>query len=131
MAVVKVKLTKDLIKLISNIRFCQYKPIKDDDERQEIYYGIDINSLYGGDFLFEDMSFILGIYDKHIIGTEEDAEGPDFHKEDKYYMWELHSYILDNLQNIEEIVHQFVGQGGLKEGTYTCKSNEHIWIYKE
>ena len=34
MAVVKVKLTKDLIKLISNIRFCQYKPIKDDDERQ-------------------------------------------------------------------------------------------------
>ena len=50
-----------LIKLISNIRFCQYKPIKDDDERQEIYYGIDINSLYGGDFLFEDMSFSTGL----------------------------------------------------------------------
>lgn len=131
MEYIKVKLTNDLIKLISNIKFLEYRPIRENDIRQEIYYGIDINSLYGGDFLFEDISFILGIYDRHIIGSEENAEGPDFPKKDKDYMWELHCYILDNLEYIEEIVHQFVVKGGIKEGTYVRKKNEYIWKYEE
>lgn len=130
MAKISLTLTKDMLSLISNIRFVQYEPIKEEDVRHEVYYGIDLNSLYGGNYLFEDISYILGIYDKHIDGTEENAEGPDFPNDVKDYMWGLHTTILDNLQNIEELVHQYSFKGGLTEGTYTCKSNEHIWIKK-
>ena len=47
------------------------------------------------------------------------------------HLMDLDAYITDNILNIEEIVHQFATEGGLKPGIYTCKDNEHIWSYKE
>lgn len=129
MAVLTVKLTDDMLKAISHINFVQF-PVQESWENQEnVTWGIDINSLYGGSFLFEDLSYILGIYDKRIEGTENEALGPRFPKEVEDYMYDLHSYILEHLQDIEEIVHQFCADGGLKAGTYKAKSNERIWKY--
>lgn len=128
MATIKVTLTKDHLSLISNIRFTEKPEYKESVEKQE--WGIDFNSLYGGSFLLEDISYILGRYDEHISGTEDDFMGPRFDDETEGYMLSLHSYILDNIEYVEELVHQFCNKGGLKEGTYSCKSNQRIWRFE-
>jgi len=132
MVVLKISLTEDMLKLISNIRFQEVpQALQDDDEREMVTYGVDYGSLYGGNFVFEDISFILGRYDEHIPGTEEDALGAKFPKEFEDYMWEMHSYILEHIDCIEELVHQFCNKGGLQPGVYVAKPNEHIWKRKD
>lgn len=125
MATIKIKLTKDLLSLISNFRFQEYKEIKDD--QMEANYGLDLNNLYGGSYLLEDISYIIGKYDEHIPGTEENAMGPSFPIELEEYMYGMHAYIIDNLEYIEDLVHQFVAKGGLTEGEYKCRDYERIW----
>jgi hypothetical protein len=46
-------------------------------------------------------------------------------------MWETHSYIVEHIRDIEDLVHQFVNKGGLKPGKYVSKSNERIWKFVE
>lgn len=128
MASLKVNLTEDLLKLISNIRFQNVPdPIQDDDDRQVINYAIDYNSLFGGNFLCEDVSMILGRYDEHIEGTEEDPLGVKFPVEVENYFWSLYTFIIDNIEYIEELVHQFTTKGGLTPGVYIAKDYSHIW----
>ena len=131
MATLKITLTEDVLKLVSNIRFKEYTKYEEDDQRDHIGYEIDLNSLYGGDFVLEDISFILGMYDRHIVDTEEDFDGPKFNEDDTKYMYELHDFVVDNLNNIEEILHQMIFKGGIKPGTYKCKDWQHIWEYVE
>lgn len=125
MATIKIKLTKDLLYLISNFRFQEYKEAKEDEMTAN--YGLDLNSLYGGSFLLEDISFIIGRYGEHIPGTEDDAMGPSFPHELEEYMFEMHAYLINNLPYIEDLVHQFAMKGGLTEGEYKCKDYERIW----
>ena len=131
MGVIKIELTKDLCHLIANIRFNKEPFIETNDKREKINYYIDMNNIYGGNFVLEDISYLLGIYDKHIPGTEEDALGPSFPEELEKYMYDMHLYIINNLQNIEEIVHQFSIKGGIKPGIYTCKDYQHLWKRKD
>lgn len=132
MAVLKVELTEDMLKLISNIHFGTLpEPMEDEDTREYVTYGINYSEFYGPGFLFERIALILGKYFDYIPGTEEDPDGAKYSEEFTDYMWELHSYIQDNIDSIEELVHQFVNKGGLVPGTYTCKSYEHIWKLKE
>lgn len=128
MSVLKITLTEDMLKLISNIHYGEVPQL--DSSRHTVAYGIDFNSLYGGSTL-EDVAYIIGRYDEHIPGTEEDALGADFPKELKDYMFDMHVYIVDHIQDIEELVHWFSNKGGLKPGTYKCKSNERIWEREE
>lgn len=123
----KITLTDDMLKLISNIHYGEVPSLEDNDTRKNITYGIDFNSIYGGS-TFEDIAYILGRYDEHIEGTEDNYTGADFPEELKSYMWEMHTYIIDHIQDIEELVHWFANKGGLTAGTYKCKSNERIWI---
>ena len=131
MALLKVTLTEDMLKLISRICFQQVPNEAEFESKDKVTWGIDFASLYGGNFIFEDVSYILGIYDRHVPGTEFDALGPRFSQEDEDYMWGIHSYIVEHIQDIEELVHQFVNKGGLVPGTYVCKVNERIWQFKE
>ena len=129
MALVKIKLTKDILNLITNIRFTKVP-----DTRSETYpltWGIDLFSLYGGSFILEDIAYIIGKYEEHIPGTEDDAEGPRFKPELEEYMLGLHSYIVENLEYIEDLVHYYSNKGGLSEGVYKCKSNEKAWTKVE
>lgn len=130
MATVKIKLTKDLLALISNIRFKKL-PDLGSTTKQELNWCIDFFSLYGGNFALEDISYILGRYDEHIQGTEENPMGPQFPKESEDYMWGLHEYIVENIKYIESLVHWYSNKGGLKEGTYKCKDYEMIWSFVE
>lgn len=128
MSVLKITLTEDMLKLISNIHYGEVPQL--DSSRHTVAYGIDFNSLYGGSTL-EDVAYIIGRYDEHIPGTEEDALGADFPKDLKDYMFNMHVYIVDHIQDIEELVHWFSNKGGLKPGTYKCKSHERIWEREE
>lgn len=128
MAIIKVTLTEDMLKLISNIHFTRVPQMPTEkDNRQILTWGLDFASLYGGSYVFEDISYILGRYDEHIEGTEDDPMGVKFTREFTDYMWEMHEYILNNIGNIEELVHVYSNKGGLTPGTYKCKNNEHIW----
>ena len=129
MATVKLTLTKDMLALISNIRFTKLPTM--DSEKKYLNWGIDFNSIYGGSYLLEDISLILDKYDEHIAGTEESAMGPEFPPELEDYMFDLHTKILNNLPYIEDLVHQFATKGGLSEGTYKCKDYERIWAKVE
>lgn len=131
MATVKVTLTEDMLKLISNIHFGTLpEPLEDGDTREHVVYGIDYNEFYGDGFLFEKIALILGKYFDYIPGTEEDPDGAKYSEDFTNYMWEMHTYIMDNIHHIEELVHQFCNKGGLVPGVYTCKSYEHLWKLK-
>lgn len=84
-----------------------------------------------GSQLYEDMSAILGLRHKAIPKTENDAEGMAFDEETEKYMFDLYSYLKDNLYEIETLIHQFVVKGGISEGTYRCLDNEMIWEKEE
>lgn len=125
MATIKITLTEDHLKLISNIRFTELPII--DETQKNINWGIDMNSIYGGSFLLEDISFMIGVYDKRKKDSEENPMGPEFDDDLTDYMFTLHEYIIDNLPYIEDLVHQFSVKGGLSVGTYKCKDYERIW----
>lgn len=119
-----------MIKLISNIRFQQMEETDNPEVGPDKFY-VDLYSLYGGNFLLEDVALILGKYDDRIEGTQNNWQGPSFPDEVEEYLLETHHMVYDNLSNIEEILHQFAGKGGLKPGVYECKPYEHIWAFKE
>lgn len=117
----RLKLTDDIISLISNFRF---RKINDKMS------GLDTYDLYGGTYLFEDMAFILGKFDQMIPGTETDPMGRQFPDELVKYFKELDDFIVENLTDLENIVHQFI-KIGIKPGIYEAIDYEQVWKYKE
>lgn len=94
-------------------------------------YEIDINKEYGlfnmNNRLLEDMSLFLGLQDKAIANTEDDADGRAFDDETEEYMHNIYQYILQNIYEIETLIHQFVVKGGITPGTYKCLDSDMIW----
>ena len=80
--------------------------------------------------VLNDLSLILGIRDRVIKGTEEDADGMAFSDEDTEYMLSLYHSIVDNIYEWETLIHQAVVNGGLKVGTYECNDVDMIWEYQ-
>lgn len=117
MALIKLTLTEDHIRLISNFKF---------EVINKGQIQINRNCLYGGTFILEEIAMIIGKFDQAIEGTEDDSMGRAFPDELEEYMWSLHNYIVDNLENIESLLHQFAAEG-IKPGTYKCKSQEMFW----
>ena len=117
MAKLTIELTEEHIKLIKNL---YYKKLA------ENIYGIDVYDLYGGSYKFEQMALILGYGDKVIPETVEDIFGPRYEADVQKHLEELDEFIISNLSNIEEILHQFCNVG-ITCGKYTCKDNVHLW----
>ena len=117
MAIKRITLDEDKIKLISNLT-----PI---ETEKSVHY--DINGLWGGSYLFEDMAMILGFYDEYIQGTEKDYEGKRYAPEKETYMHELYSWVISNIFYIESLVHFYASRGGLEPGTYKCIDTELYW----
>ena len=122
----RLTLTEDMLKLISNIHYGEAIDLDDCENKQTVVYGIDFNSIYGGDSTFETIAYILGRYDEHIEGTETDPMGADFVDDFKNYMSDMHNYIVDHIADIEDLLHWFSNKGGLTPGTYKC-GNACIW----
>lgn len=127
MAIIRITLTDDILKVISGIRFEKFS-FNRDKETSHYGWGIDSYGMYGGTYALEDISILIGRYNEHIVGTEENPLGVEFPEELTNYMWEIHNYIVENLEYIESLIHFYICKGGLTPGTYKCKSNELNWV---
>lgn len=98
--------------------------IEDNDK----YYGIDTYDLFNCDYWYDQMAHIVGLSDQVINGTEEDVDGPKYPQEVIEHLRELDDFIVTNILNIEDILHQFCDRGGIKSGvTYVSYDYEGIW----
>lgn len=118
-----LKVTEDHLRLIPFIL------ISDDEDSNALV--IDKERVFTvQSSVLNDMSLILGIKDRAIKGTEEDAEGAAFSDEDTEYMLGLYHDLTDNLYDWETLIHQQVVQGGIKPGEYECDDADMIWTFK-
>ena len=125
MAIKKLNLTEDHVKLIAAMN----PNLVDIKGKEDEFYGVGLNSnsLWGGGYLYEDIALVLGFYDEHIPGTENDFEGKRYSKEKEDYMLSLYDYIKENLYYILSLVLQFSTKGGIKAGTYKCIDYQLNW----
>ena len=121
MAKIKVILTETHINLIKNIKFEKIGDYK---------FGMDIYNPYGGDFLFEDLAMIFGIWDKFTPGTEYDFDGKKYGYDVEKDMLEHHNYIIENIDLIFIILKQHITTG-IKPGVYSTTSGKMDWKYNE
>ena len=120
MAILHLNLTEDHLKLV---RFLNIED-KDDDV-------LTINKkvmLTMQSHILDDVAMILGLRDKAIKGTEEDADGRAYPDDVEQYMLDVYHYVSDNLYLIETLLHQFVFEG-VKVGEYRAKDSELVWEY--
>lgn len=113
----RLTLTKEHITLIGVLN------LKEDNNK--FYIEKEDPYMLGG--RLEDLALILGYMDTAIPGTEDDAEGTAFPDDVEEHILGVHHYIVDNLHDIETLIHQFVFNGGLTPGTYKCIDTEEIW----
>lgn len=76
--------------------------------------------------ILDDVAMILGLRDKAIKNTEEDADGAAYPDDVEKYMIDTYNYVSENMYLIESLLHQHV-LDGIKPGEYTCKDNELVW----
>lgn len=115
----RLTLTEDHLKLINLIRF------EDNDNENKI--SIDKVNPYILSGKLEDIAFALGLSHTAIPNTENDENGAAFPDDIEEYMLSVHHYIVDNLYDIEVLIHQMVLKGGITPGTYKCIDTEEIW----
>jgi len=113
----RLTLTNEHITLIGLLNF------KEDDE---MFYVEKYDPYMLGGRL-EDLALILGYMNTAIPGTEEDAEGTAFPDDVEKHILDVHHYVVDNMHDIETLIHQFAFSGGLTAGTYKCIDTEEIW----
>ena len=95
------------------------------------YFGIDTYDMFNGGTI-EQIARIIGCYDKVIPGTEEDFDGPKFPPEIEDHIHDTYIFVKENLNNIEELIHQRCDRGGIQPNvTYIAYDNEHIWLTEE
>lgn len=150
MALKKITLTEDHIKLISNIRFetFMFDGITSPPSfwsmlnasintgrnvflQDNMGWGIDQYSPWGGYRPIEDIALILGKWDEVIEGTEEDPMGRRYPEELEKYFLEIYHDIVDNMEYILSLVFTYSSKGGLTPGTYKCHPLYKNWTKEE
>lgn len=81
-------------------------------------WGCDQWNLFGGTYILEDISMILGYFDQAIENSDTLATGRRFPEELEEKMYSLYEYICDNFEDIMTLVFTFAGTGGIYAGTY-------------
>ena len=123
MAVLHLNLTEDHLKLV---RF-----IKLDDESEDDVIKIDKKVMLTlQTHILDDVAMILGLRDKAIKNTTEDADGAAYPDDVEEYMLTTYNYVSNNLHLIESLLHQKVFEG-IKPGHYKALDNEMVWTYVE
>ena len=78
--------------------------------------------------ILDDVAMILGLRDKAIKNTEEDADGAAYPDDVEKYMLDTYNYVSDNLFLIEQLLHQKVMEG-IKPGHYKARDDDMIFEY--
>lgn len=122
----EIELTDDLLTLMSMLNFGHLPNVNSDAHIMN--YGLDINSLFGGNFLFEDIAVILGMYEEHVDkSTIENPLGPIFDTGAENYFHALASVITENIEGLEQLIHQYLNIGGLIPGVYQYSRKSGLW----
>ena len=116
--ILHLNLTEDHLKLV---RFLNI--IDEDDDFLKIDKKVMLTMQ---SHLLDDVAMILGLRDKAIKNTEEDADGAAYPDDVEKYMLDTYNYVSDNLFLIEQLLHQKVMEG-VKPGHYKCRDNDMIW----
>lgn len=111
--------TEDIIKFIKLMKVQRFS---------DSQVGFDNYGLYPESHLFDFMAMVLGMQDHRIPGTEEKPMGAEYDEEAMAYFFEIDSFIVENIEYIEEIIHQFCDVG-IKPGKYSCLAYQRIWKY--
>lgn len=111
--------TEDIIKFIKLMNVKRFN---------DAQIGFDSYELYPESHLFDFMALILDLQDHRIKGTEENPLGAEYDEETTKYLHEIDSFIVENLEYIEDILHQFCDVG-IKPGKYSCLAYQRIWKY--
>lgn len=111
--------TDEIIKFIKLMRIQNFSDRK---------VGFDTYALYSESHLFDFMAMVLGLQDHIIKGTEENPLGAEYDEEAMEKMIEIDSFIVENIEYIEDILHQFCDVG-IKPGKYSCLAYQRIWKY--
>ena len=128
----KLELTEDRIKLISNMVisgfvYGKHEAVEPNQISSSDCFGINLNHIWGGSYLFEDMALILGFYDDFLEGTDGDYEGRRYSEEREKYMVAEFNWFKDNMYFIESLIHHYATKGGLTPGTYKCIDYKLDW----
>lgn len=115
----------------------QYKDLNDSvlaelhgyEPHSRFGWGCDQWNLFGGTYVLEDISMILGYFDQAIENSETLASGRKFPEELEEKMYNMYEYICENFEDIMVLVFTFAGQGGLTAGTYEYV--DYKWRRKE
>ncbi len=116
--ILHLHLTEDHLKLV------RFFNIEDKDDNV-----LTINKkvmLYLQSHILDDVALILGLRDKAIKGTEEDADGRAYPNDVEEYMLDTYNYVSDNIYLIETLIHQRVMEG-VQPGHYKCIDRDLIW----
>ena len=116
---VSLVFTDDIIKFIKLMKVQRFN---------DGQIGFDNYDLYPESHLFDFMAMVLGLQDHRMKGTEENPLGAEYDEEAMKYMFEIDSFIVENIEYIEEILHQFCDVG-IKPGKYSCLAYQRIWKY--
>lgn len=116
--ILHLNLTNDHLKLV---RFLNIEDVEDDYLKINKKRMLTLQT-----HILDDIAMILGMRDKAIKGTEEDADGAAYPDEIEEYMLSVYKYVSDNLYLIETLIHQFLLEG-VKEGSYSCNDKDMIW----
>lgn len=119
----RITLSEKILKLVSAIKL---RPIDlpSNFNNGKYIIGAEDISLYGGSDLLVDASMILGCYDEHIKGTTENYNGIQFPPEIENEIFDMHEFIVNNIDTIESLVHYYSNKGGLTPGTYNTITYE-------
>ena len=120
--ILHLNLTEDHLKLV---KFLNIEDVNDD------YLTINKNTILTMQtHILDDVALILGLRDKAIKNTEEDADGAAYPNDVEKYMLDTYRYVQDNLYLIETLLHQNVTEGIKPNTEYVCKDNEMVWTEK-
>lgn len=118
MAKKELNLTEDHLKLAS------FFLIEDGEESVTINKKVMLTEQ---SHLLDDVSLILGLRDKMIPSSIDDADGMAFPDEIEKYMVDTYNYVSENMYWIELLIHQFILRGGVTPGLYVCNTKDKIW----
>lgn len=130
MALKKLKVTEDHIKLLQAVKFEEF--VFDETSRNgRIGWGIDQYSPWGGNFPIEDIALILGHWEDAIHGTENDYDGRKFPEEMHNHFFDLYEDITENFKLYLNLLVFMTDKGGLTPGTYKCNPRIGEWTKVE
>lgn len=119
-------LTDEVLALASTIKVREMDIPSNTIMGSSIVAGIENKSVYGGSDVLEDVSLALGCYDKHDVDSEENSNGIQFEKSLEDKMFDIHEFVMDNLINIETLIHYWSNKGGLTAGTYNVVTLQKV-----